>query len=129
MISRQRAFLPQPGEAQPDWWAIGQVAARLGYGRAFAWTSAADIFREHATLSGIGNTGGRLFDISALASLTDDEYGAMPPARWPRPAKRIALSRLFGDGRFPTPSGRAPHGADHAAASGPRHQRGMAPWC
>jgi assimilatory nitrate reductase catalytic subunit len=107
VISRQRAFLPQPGEAQPDWWAIGQVAARLGYGRAFAWTSAADIFREHATLSGTGNTGGRLFDISALASLTDDEYGAMPPARWPRPAKRIALSRLFGDGRFPTPSGRA----------------------
>ncbi len=107
VISRQRAFLDPAGEARPDWWAIAQVAARLGHGRAFGWHSAADIFREHATLSGTANDGTRLFDISALAKLSDDEYAAMEPARWPRPAKRIAVSRLFGRGGFPTPDGRA----------------------
>jgi assimilatory nitrate reductase catalytic subunit len=29
-ISRQRAFLPAPGEAKPDWWIVAQVAKRLG---------------------------------------------------------------------------------------------------
>ena len=30
-ISRQRAFLPAPGEAKPDWWMIAQVARRMGF--------------------------------------------------------------------------------------------------
>ena len=107
VISRQRTFLPIPGETRPDWWAIAQVAARLGHRAAFAWGSPADIFREHAALSGFGNNGSRLFDISALATLSDAEYAALPPSRWPRPAKRIAVSRLFGRGGFPTASGRA----------------------
>ena len=107
VISRQRAFLAPPGEAKPDWWAVAQVATRLGHGAAFGWSSPADIFREHATLSGTENDGSRLFDISALARLDDAEYAAMEPARWPRPAKRIATSRLFGKGGFPTPTGRA----------------------
>ncbi len=107
VISRQRPFLPIPGEAKPDWWIIAEVAKRLGHGHAFGWNSAADIFREHARLSGHHNDGSRLFDISALAALSDAEYAAMPPARWPRPAKSIALSRLFGRGGFPTPTGRA----------------------
>ena len=50
-ISRQRAFLPLPGEATPDWWMVSQVATRLGHAAAFAYRSAADIFREHAALS------------------------------------------------------------------------------
>ena len=29
-ISRQRAFLPLPGEAMPDWWIVTQVARRMG---------------------------------------------------------------------------------------------------
>ena len=32
-ISRQRAFLPVPGEARPDWWAVAGVAARPGLRR------------------------------------------------------------------------------------------------
>lgn len=35
-ISRQRAFLPAPGEAKPDWWIVAQIAKRLGHGDAFA---------------------------------------------------------------------------------------------
>ena len=48
-----------------------------------------------------------MFDIGGLATLTDAEYEAMPPTRWPRPAKSIPVSRFFARGGFPTPSGRA----------------------
>ena len=107
VISRQRPFLPPPGEARPDWWAIGQVAARLGHGAAFGWRNAADIFREHAALSGTGNDGTRMFDIGALARMSDAEYEAFAPTRWPRPTKTIPVSRFFARGGFPTPTGRA----------------------
>src|SRR3954447_24039338 len=30
-ISRQRAFLPPPGEAKPDWWIVSEVAKRLRF--------------------------------------------------------------------------------------------------
>ena len=32
-ISRQRPFLPLPGEAKPDWWIVAQVAQRMGFAR------------------------------------------------------------------------------------------------
>src|SRR6516164_7739652 len=56
-ISRQRAFLPSPGECRPDWWIVSAVAQRLGFADAFGFTSPADIFREHAALSGFENEG------------------------------------------------------------------------
>ncbi|MGE0225244.1 MAG: molybdopterin-dependent oxidoreductase, partial [Acetobacteraceae bacterium] len=96
MISRQRGFLPPPGEARADWWALAQVAARMGHGARFAWRGPADIFREHAALSGFENAGARVFDISALAHLTDDEYDRMRPTRWPCPASRPGRERLLG---------------------------------
>ncbi|MDP1903892.1 MAG: molybdopterin-dependent oxidoreductase [Pseudomonadota bacterium] len=65
-ISRQRAFLPLPGEAQPDWWIVNEVARRMGYAEAFAFDGPAAIFAEHAALSGFENGGSRDFDISAL---------------------------------------------------------------
>ncbi len=115
MISRQRAFLPAPGEARPDWWIIAQVAQRLGHASAFDWNGPAGIFREHAALSGLGNGGQRVFDISSLATLTDAEYDTMAPTRWPCPAQAPASGasatdasgRLFGAGGFPAPGGRA----------------------
>jgi assimilatory nitrate reductase catalytic subunit len=107
VISRQRAFLPPPGEARPDWWAVAQVAARMGFGDAFGWAGPADIFREHAALSGMENIGQRVFDISALATLSDAAYGAMTPTRWPCPADDEARERLFVGGigarMVPTP--------------------------
>ncbi len=54
-ISRQRAFLPPPGEARPDWWIVSEVARRLGFGDGFAYDGPAAIFREHAALSGFEN--------------------------------------------------------------------------
>ena len=66
-ISRQRSFLKAPGEARPDWRIICDVAARMGFAEAFDYQSPAEIFREHAALSGIANDGTRDFDISACA--------------------------------------------------------------
>ena len=43
-ISRQRPFLPLPGEAKPDWWIVSEVARRMGYADAFAYRSAAEVF-------------------------------------------------------------------------------------
>lgn len=107
-ISRQRPFLPWPGEARPDWWIISQVACRLGYARAFNYRKPAQIFREHAALSGFENWGTRVFDISGLAGISDVEYNALKPVQWPFPAgTRAGTARLFGNGRFYTQSGRA----------------------
>src|ERR1700751_348435 len=54
-ISRQRAFLAPPGETKPDWWILSEVAKRLGFGAAFAFTSAPDVCRKHARLSAFEN--------------------------------------------------------------------------
>lgn len=107
-ISRQRALLPAAGEAQPDWWIVTQVAQRMGFAAAFAYRNAAQIFSEHARLSGFENSGTRAFDISALAILNDAEYDALQPVQWPvNQVSPQGTQRLFADGRFYTPNGRA----------------------
>ena len=94
-ISRQRAFLPLPGEAKPDWQIVSEVAGKLGFADAFAYRSAADVFREHAALSGFENAGTRDFDIGGLAAISDADYDALAPVQWPLPAgdgaRRAAL--------------------------------------
>jgi assimilatory nitrate reductase catalytic subunit len=100
-ISRQRPFLPLPGEARPDWWIVAQVAGRMGYGSAFNYRSPADVFREHAALSAFENAGTRDFDIGALAKLDAAAFNALDPVQWPvfgRESQRE--SRFFADGQF-----------------------------
>jgi assimilatory nitrate reductase catalytic subunit len=106
-ISRQRAFLPLPGAAQPDWWIVTEVARRMGFASAFDYESPAAIFREHARLSAFENDGARDFDIGAVASLEDGDYDGLAPFQWPRPAGVRVPARLFSDGRFYTQSGKA----------------------
>ncbi len=107
-LSRQRAFLTPPGEARPDWWIIAEVARRMGYEAAFGYASAADVFREHARLSGLDNDGQRAFDISALAQINDADYDALQPMQWPVSQQAPhGTPRLCGDGRFFTASGKA----------------------
>ncbi|UHM90136.1 nitrate reductase [Rahnella victoriana] len=107
-ISRQRAFLPAPGEAKADWWILSQVAQRLGFGQAFAWQHPAEIFREHAALSGFENHGARAFDISGLATLSDEEWDNLRPVQWPvNAAHPQGTARLFTDNTFFHPDGRA----------------------
>src|ERR1700730_1019112 len=100
-ISRQRAFLTSPGEAKPDWWIISEVAKRLGFGAAFEFTTAADVFREHAALSAFENFGGRDFDIGALQSLSDRAFDELAPVLWPtRLGDLQPQQRFFADGGF-----------------------------
>ena len=100
-ISRQRAFLTPAGEAKPDWWIVGEVAKRLGFGAAFDFKSAADVFREHAALSAFENNGGRDFDIGALQSLSDEAFDDLAPVLWPiRLGDIQPQQRFFADGGF-----------------------------
>ncbi|MGF1525864.1 MAG: molybdopterin-dependent oxidoreductase [Candidatus Competibacterales bacterium] len=105
-ISRQRAFLPPPGEARADWWAVTQVARRLGFGGGFPYETPAMIFKEHAALSAFENHGRRDFDIGGLAELDDAAYHALAPVPWPVPTPGVSGGRLFAQGGFFTPSGR-----------------------
>jgi assimilatory nitrate reductase catalytic subunit len=110
-ISRQRAFLPQPGEARPDWWIVSEVAKRMGFAHAFGYAGAGEIFNEHAALAGFENAGTRDFDLSGLLApggrFADTvDYDALPCVQWPVGASG-GTSRLFGDGRFFTATGRA----------------------
>jgi assimilatory nitrate reductase catalytic subunit len=122
-ISRQRAFLPLPGEAKPDWWIICEVARRMGFGAGFDYESSRDIFVEHAALSAFRNEGSRAFDIGGLAEVTRDQYDALEPIQWPvvantgspqspgglggRILEAEGTARLGVDGRFYHPDGKA----------------------
>ena len=107
-ISRQRAFLPAPGEARPDWWHVCEVAKRMGFAKGFDFASPAEIFREHAALSGYRNNGERDFDISGMARVSDSSYAEMAPIQWPVTATATqGTPRLFATGRFFTPDHKA----------------------
>jgi assimilatory nitrate reductase catalytic subunit len=100
-ISRQRAFLPLPGESKPDWQIVAEVGSQMGFADAFAYRTAADVFREHAALSGFENAGARDFDIGALAAISDNEYDALTPVQWPVPAGTPPIERrFFAEGGF-----------------------------
>lgn len=99
-ISRQRAFLPRAGEARPDWWIVTEVARRMGFGHAFLYRSAADVFREHCRLAAAVGTD---LGLGPLAALDDAGYEALAPVTWPIGAvggTPVARGRFFHqDGR------------------------------
>ncbi|MBP1804883.1 molybdopterin-dependent oxidoreductase [Rubellimicrobium aerolatum] len=105
-ISRQRAFLPLPGEARPDWEIIAEAARRMGFADAFPYQTRAEIFREHAALTAFENDGDRLLDLGALSDLPDADYDALPPTQWPARRGTEPGGRLLAT-RVPTPDGRA----------------------
>ncbi|MDF0543275.1 molybdopterin-dependent oxidoreductase [Sphingobium sp. H39-3-25] len=97
-VSRQRALLPLPGEAKPDWWIVKEVARRMGWRSAFTYDCPADIWREHARLTAYENHGERLLNLRAQATIGNAAYEAMEPFTWG--------GQPFADGRFPTADGR-----------------------
>lgn len=107
-ISRQRRFQPAPGSARADWRIVVDVAQRMGFGEAFDYPGPAAIFREHAALSAFENDGDRLFDIGALATISDCDYDALTPLTWPCPA--VDRGNVAGSGSVAAP--------DSVAASG-----------
>ena len=107
-ISRQRGFLPPPGEARHDWQIICQIARQLGYNQAFNYQCPAEIFREHAELSGFENQDERCFNISGLSQLTNQAYENLQPVQWPvNSSNPLGSERLFTQGHFFTASKRA----------------------
>jgi assimilatory nitrate reductase catalytic subunit len=105
-ISRQRPLFTPPGKAKADWKIVAEVAAAMGHGEAFGWRSAAQVFREYARLTAYENGGRRFLDLSPFTGITPDQYDALEPVQWPvRPDG--GTDRLFTDGRFQTPDGRA----------------------
>jgi len=107
-ISRQRAFLPAPGGARPDWWSICEVAKRMGHGEAFAYDGPAGIFAELARLSAFENGGARDYDIGAFAKIDGTAYDGLAPFQWPQAkAGGPKETRFFANGNFYTPDRKA----------------------
>jgi len=103
-VSRVRAALPPPGEALPDWRIAVEFSKKLspsvGKGGSLNYEKPEDIFNEHRE-----TTRGRDLDITGLSYALLDERG---PQQWPFPENvREGKKRLYEDGVFPTPSGRA----------------------
>ncbi|WP_238914589.1 nitrate reductase [Achromobacter insolitus] len=103
-ISRVRAAIDAPGDAQPDWRLAQAVALRLAARIApdkaalFAYRDESEVFAEHAR-----TTAGRDLDYSALDYATLDAQG---PQQWPY-RQGQGTARLYADAVFPTASGRA----------------------
>ena len=110
-ISRVRAAVPAPGEARADWRIVCDfaraLAPRIGKPEAaamFAYAAPEEIFAEH-----VASTAGRDLDITGLDYAVLERAG---PQQWPFPAgaevaEAGVRARLYADGRFATPSGRA----------------------
>ena len=107
-ISRQRAFLPAPGEARADWAQLAQVGRRMGFARGFAYEGPDAIFREYAEMTTLGQERRRDLDIGAVAELSAADYDALEPFQWPRRrSEPVGETRFFADGRFFHPDGKA----------------------
>jgi assimilatory nitrate reductase catalytic subunit len=112
-ISRVRAAVTPPGQARHDWMIAAEFARRLeaklrpGAPTLFPYATPESVWNEHRE-----STRGRDLDITGLG------YAKLEaaPAQWPCPAGAAqGRARLYEDGVFPTPDGRArfadtPHG-------------------
>jgi assimilatory nitrate reductase catalytic subunit len=104
-VSRVRAAVAPPGEARPDFDVFLGVAEVLGLRERLypGWTQPRDAFEEWRRVSA-----GRLCDYSGITYERIDAAGGV---QWPCPADdpEVPLGgspRLYGDGRFPNPTGK-----------------------
>ena len=108
-ISRVRAAVPAPGQARHDWRIAVDVARRLEAllpprradgGTLFPFDTAESLWHEHRE-----STRGRDLDITGLSYAMLDAQG---PQQWPlREGQAAGTGRLYTDGLFSTPDGRA----------------------
>lgn len=108
-ISRQRSVVEPFAEAKHDWQIISLVAQAMGFD-GFNYQHPQQIFTEYAALSGFENTGKtkRIFDISALSSLTIAQYDALAPVQWPVSTQYPeGCAQVFSQQNFATKTGKA----------------------
>ena len=110
-ISRQRAFLPLPGEARPDWWMMAEVARAWAGPRRSPIASAADIFREHASPVGLREPRRAVVrHFGAVTASPTKPMTRLAPTQWPVLARgaspAAAPSGCSASGTFAFPSGR-----------------------
>lgn len=99
VILRQRAFAPPSGIRTDVEW-LCDLAARLGHGPQFSFAGPQGVFEElrRATAGGVADYAGISYEKIA------EKQGVF----WPCPSEEHpGTPRLFSDGKFPTPSGRA----------------------
>ena len=103
-ISRVRAAVPAPGQARHDWQIAVDLGQRLEKARGattslFPYTSPESVWNEHRE-----STRGRDLDITGLSYAMLEQA----PQQWPLPeGQTVGRARLFEDGQFPTPDGKA----------------------
>ena len=107
-ITRVHAAVAPSGEAQHDWRIALALAKELGHHEVFKsraqamnfnYVSPEVIWNEHRE-----STRGRDLDITGLSYAQLDQH----PEQWPMPqGASSGLKRLYADGRFPTPTGKA----------------------
>jgi len=103
-ISRVRSAVPVPGEARHDWQIVvdfaQRLALRLGKRNVLNYANTEEIFNEHRA-----TTQGRDLDIGGLSYALLESAG---PQQWPLlQGEMQGRKRLYGDGMFPTSSGKA----------------------
>ncbi len=134
-------FRPAPGEAKPDWEIFAEVGRRLGFTKEFDFANSAQVYNEFVRLTAgrpcdmSGLTHGRLRqqgpiqwpcpleDINAIKTqcATKGNVAATKPeevklfsALFRNQEEPVPAKRLYTNGRFNTPDGRAKFAAFHS---------------
>jgi ferredoxin-nitrate reductase len=108
MVTLCQAFSKPVGEAKADWEIFAEVGRRMGFAEKFQFQSPAAVYEEFVQL-----TKGRLCEMTGLSHQRLLIEG---PIQWPCPQEGNLSTpkRLYTDGRFRTPDGRARFGAYHS---------------
>ena len=101
---RRVTYMPKlaepPGEALSDWHILTLFAREMGFKKEFAYRSAEEVFAEYAKL-----TKNTACDCSGMSY---DRLKSEGPLQWPCPkVGHPGTDRLYSDGRFHTPDGKA----------------------
>lgn len=117
-ISRQSQFLDAPEQTKADWWAVSQVAQKMGFS-GFNFKNSHEIFLEHAQLSAYQNLdvssrqnikNFRYFNLQGLTHLSFEAYQNLKPIQWPvlkNDQNEAQYAQLFSEGQFSHADGKA----------------------